>query len=473
MEDQVLGLVVKKERADLEEKNSQLIVNVAHGKKTLVDLENKILYLLSSAKGSLLDDANLVETLQSSKVTSEEVTEQLKVAETTVEQIQEARESYRPCAIRSAILYFVVSDLVMIDPMYQFSLDAYFELYNLSIDKSAKSEELEERMKNINTYHTASVYRSTCRSLFEKHKLLFSLQMCVKILQRSGKINTEEYNFFLRGAGLVDKEAQPPNPAPEWISDIAWENVAEMDNRLAALRGVAASFEQNSSEWRKWYLNPTPEATPLPGEWENKCNELQRMLLIRFLRPDRVVYAVSSFVANNLGPKFVEPPSFDLDLVYSDSVPTAPLIFILSPGVDPVVMLKAKAETRGIGDKFFSLSLGQGQNLIADRMLSEGLKSGNWVFLANCHLCISYMGDLEKHVMELPLRSPHADFRLWLSSAPTNEFPMSILQAGLKITTEPPSGLKPNLTRLYNKFTEQQFERSSKPHKYKKMVHIR
>ena len=470
MEDQVLGLVVKKERADLEEKNSQLIVNVAHGKKTLVDLENKILYLLSSAKGSLLDDANLVETLQSSKVTSEEVTEQLKVAETTVEQIQEARESYRPCAIRSAILYFVVSDLVMIDPMYQFSLDAYFELYNLSIDKSAKSEELEERMKNINTYHTASVYRSTCRSLFEKHKLLFSLQMCVKILQRSGKINTEEYNFFLRGAGLVDKEAQPPNPAPEWISDIAWENLAEMDNRLAALRGVAASFEQNSSEWRKWYLNPTPEATPLPGEWENKCNELQRMLLIRFLRPDRVVYAVSSFVANNLGPKFVEPPSFDLDLVYSDSVPTAPLIFILSPGVDPVVMLKAKAETRGIGDKFFSLSLGQGQNLIADRMLSEGLKSGNWVFLANCHLCISYMGDLEKHVMELPLRSPHADFRLWLSSAPTNEFPMSILQAGLKITTEPPSGLKPNLTRLYNKFTEQQFERSSKPHKYKKMV---
>lgn len=470
MEDQVLGLVVKKERPDLEEKNSELIVNVAHGKKTLVDLENKILYLLSSAKGSLLDDASLVETLQSSKVTSEEVSEQLKIAETTQEQIAIARESYRPCAVRSSILYFVVSDLVMIDPMYQFSLDAYFDLYNGSIDKSTKSDDLEERMKNLNFFHTTSVYRNTCRSLFEKHKLLFSLQMCVKILQRAAKINNDEYQYFLRGAGLVDKEAQPPNPAPEWINAVAWENMAEMDNKLPNLRGIAASFEQNTPEWRKWYMNPEPETTPLPGEWENKCNELQRMVLIRFLRPDRVVYAASTFVANNLGPKFVEPPPFDLDLVYTDSVPTAPLIFILSPGVDPVIMLKVKAELKGIADKFISLSLGQGQNTIANRMLDEGIKQGHWVFLANCHLCISYMGELEKHVMELPIRNPNAEFRLWLSSAPTEKFPMSILQAGLKITTEPPRGLKPNLTRLFNKFTEKHFERSSKPHKYKKMA---
>ena len=153
MEDQVLGLVVKKERPDLEEKNQELIVNVAHGKKTLVDLENKILYLLSSAKGSLLDDASLVDTLQSSKVTSEEVGESLKIAETTQIEIAKARETYRPCAIRSSILYFVVSDLTMIDPMYQFSLDSYFDLYNQSIEKSRakdpSTEDLEERMKNL------------------------------------------------------------------------------------------------------------------------------------------------------------------------------------------------------------------------------------------------------------------------------------------------------------------------------------
>eukprot|EP00961_Rhodomonas_salina_P115621 1556302-Rhodomonas_salina.1 len=195
MEDQVLGLVVKKERPDLEEQNQKLIVNVAQGKKTLTDLENQILYLLSSAKGSLLDDASLVDTLQNSKVTAEEVGEQLRVSETTKVEIDKARESYRPCAIRASLLYFVISDLTMIDPMYQFSLDFYFELYNQSIEKSreTKSEDLDERMKNLNNYHTSAVYRNICRSLFEKHKLLFSLQMCVKILQRAAKINNDEY----------------------------------------------------------------------------------------------------------------------------------------------------------------------------------------------------------------------------------------------------------------------------------------
>ena len=44
--------------------------------------------------------------------------------------------------------------------------------------------------------------RYTCRGLFEKHKLLFSFQMCAKILEHAGKLNMDEYNFFLRG-GVV------------------------------------------------------------------------------------------------------------------------------------------------------------------------------------------------------------------------------------------------------------------------------
>ena len=44
--------------------------------------------------------------------------------------------------------------------------------------------------------------RYTCRGLFERHKLLFSFQMCSKILEAAGKLNIDEYNFFLRG-GVV------------------------------------------------------------------------------------------------------------------------------------------------------------------------------------------------------------------------------------------------------------------------------
>ncbi len=81
LEAQLLGIVVKMEEPRLEERKSDLVVTVASGKRKLVELEDRILQLLSTVKGSLLDDESLVETLQASKITAEEVTESLKIAE--------------------------------------------------------------------------------------------------------------------------------------------------------------------------------------------------------------------------------------------------------------------------------------------------------------------------------------------------------------------------------------------------------
>lgn len=72
----------------------------------------------------------------------------------------------------------------------------------MSLEKSQKSAKVEERIDMLNDYHTFAVYRSTCRALFEAHKLLFSFQMCVKILEAAGKLNMDEYQFFLKG-GVV------------------------------------------------------------------------------------------------------------------------------------------------------------------------------------------------------------------------------------------------------------------------------
>ena len=107
LEDQLLGILVKKERPDLEEQNQMLVVQVAKGKNQLAELEDKILYLLSSATGSLLDDDELVTVLQSSKTISIDVTEQLRVAEETKITIDGARESYRPSAFLALSLIHI------------------------------------------------------------------------------------------------------------------------------------------------------------------------------------------------------------------------------------------------------------------------------------------------------------------------------------------------------------------------------
>lgn len=172
---------------------------MAAGKRTQAELEDTILQLLSTASGSLLDNVALINTLDASKTTWEEVNASLKVAEETALQIAAASNQYKPCSIRAAILYFVLNDLAGVDPMYQFSLDAYNELFLLSIKSSAKSEVLAERIRSLNDYHTYAVYKYAARGLFERHKLLLSLQMCVRILQSAGQVNNEEWQLFLRG----------------------------------------------------------------------------------------------------------------------------------------------------------------------------------------------------------------------------------------------------------------------------------
>ncbi|XP_068440309.1 dynein axonemal heavy chain 2 [Clinocottus analis] len=468
LEAQLLGRVVRKERPELEEQKDSLVISIASGKRSLEELEDEILRLLNEATGSLLDDEQLVKTLQTSKVTATEVTEQLESSEQTEIKIDSAREAYRPCAKRASILFTILNDMGRIDPMYQFSLDAYIDLFNLSIRKSQRSHKLDERIANLNEYHTYAVYKYTCRGLFECHKLLFSFQMCAKILVVAGKLNQDEYSFFLRGGLGLDKEACMLNPCTGWLMDSCWDNITDLD-KLPNFHGITTSFEQ-PRDWKVWFNSAEPENITLPDSWEIDCNEFQKMLIVRSLRLDRVSLCVTSFIVNSLGRHYVEPPALDMKAVVEESTSRTPLIFILSPGVDPTGALMYLAEASGMSQRFQALSLGQGQAPIAKSMIEEGVKKGNWVFLANCHLSLSWMPELDKLVEQLQVQEPHSDFRLWLSSSPHPDFPITILQAGIKMTTEPPKGVKANMKRLYQLVTESQFTRCSKPASYRKML---
>ena len=84
----------------------------------------------------------------------------------------------------------------------------------------------------------------------------------------------------------------------------------------------------------------------------NKCNEFQRLIILRCLRADRFTVAATVWIINNMNhQKFVEPPAFDLDAIYEQSNTMDPLIFVLSTGVDPTKMLQTNAINRGLGDR--------------------------------------------------------------------------------------------------------------------------
>merc|ERR1719359_736467 len=153
-----------------------------------------------------------------------------------------------------------------------------------------------------------------------------------------------------------------------------------------------------------------------------------------------------------------------MEQFYADLSEKTPVIFILSSGADPTAMLTRFAATMGFSDKLDMISLGQGQGPKASKLIEQGMRDGTWVVLQNCHLCQSWMPTLERTVEGFE-DNKHINkaFRLFLTSMPAPYFPVPVLQNGVKLTTEPPNGIRANLKRSLLSKTDEDMDKSCQP----------
>lgn len=227
LEDQLLGRVILMEKSDLEEERVALFESVMKNQRSMKELESNLLCRLTSSEGSLVDDEALIQVLQITKTTAEEVNEKLKVAEVTEKKIVKAREEFRAVAARGSILYFLIVEMSNVNLMYQNSLKQFLNIFDNSITKSTKSNVTEERINIILKYLTHEVWAFTLRSLYERHKALFTLMLGMKIDCQRGLISHDEFMAFIKGGASLDLNAVTPKPF-RWILDITWLNLVEI-----------------------------------------------------------------------------------------------------------------------------------------------------------------------------------------------------------------------------------------------------
>lgn len=166
---------MQQEAPQIESTKNENVKKIADKNAELQKFEDDILMSLSVDKGiPLLEDVELIDTLNKAKEGAEEAKTAQETLKIAMKKILENRENYRPVGKKAAALYFVLFDLPIVDPMYQFSLGWYKNLFLKSIADSREGVN-PDRFKAITSTHTLNVYKAACKTLFERHKLLLSL----------------------------------------------------------------------------------------------------------------------------------------------------------------------------------------------------------------------------------------------------------------------------------------------------------
>lgn len=149
-----------------------------------------------------------------------------------------------------------------------------------------------------------------------------------------------------------------------------------------------------------------------------------------------------------------------LDQSIQDSTTATPIYFILSPGANVVADLDKMADKYGFvkGESYHNVSMGQGQDKVAMAALELAHRNGHWVILNNIHLMPRWLIELEKKLDDFAVEGSHTKFRLFLTSDPSKNIPIGVLARCIKLTNEPPGGLKANLKRAFCFFPKEQIE---------------
>ncbi|GCB73687.1 hypothetical protein scyTo_0002768 [Scyliorhinus torazame] len=346
-------------------------------KIVLKQLEDSLLARLSGASGNFLGDTALVENLETTKHTATEIEQKVAEAKITEVKINEARENYRAAALRASLLYFIIDDLNKINPIYQFSLKAFHVTFEKAILRSIPADDVKERVLNLTDEITYSVFVYITRGLFERDKLIFTAQVAFQVFMMKKEINPIHLDFLLR----FPFKAGVTSPV-DFLAHQGWGGIlvlAEMEQ----FRNLDSDIEGSANRWKKIVESEAPEKEKLPQEWKNK-GPMEKLCMMRCMRPDRMTYAVSGFVEEKLGAKYVEGRSMEFSKSYEESSPAIPIFFILSPGVDPLKDVEALGKKLGFtinNGKFHNVSLGQGQEIVAEHALDEAAEGGHWVIL--------------------------------------------------------------------------------------------
>ncbi len=472
LEQQLQGIVVSKEQKILEETLKNIMADITKNKNSLIQCQKDILDNLNKP-GNLLENQEIIVVLNNSKIRSEENNKKIKEAEEKKEDINLKRLKYLPVATRGSVLYFSIVDVQEISKMYSTSLQQFTDLFEYSIAHALPNNHTETRVKNIVLKLSEHVYKYVNRGLFESDKTAFIMIVCFKVLtvekiDGTPLLNIGDINLFIKcGATIIpDKEEDCPfdfltkveKKPKEWLNLIAIHR-HKFNGSLNSFSKLLDKIRDNPEKMKNFYNTPDAENFIPYDDLFNQSNpklvSFLKLIFVRCFREDRaVIYSTQSFIPIVLENKdFLNPYPETMDDIYNITENRTPILYLLSAGADPTTSIQELAKKKKKQIK--RVSMGENQEETAQALVDFAKENGEWVLLQNCHLGLIYMQHLD-----ILLKNPEIPFnpetRIWLSCEPRDTFPIGLLHQSLKITNEPPKGIKASMIKTYSSVVNQE-----------------
>ena len=490
LEDQLLNLVVEKERPDLAALSEDLVKRLNGFTIKMKELEDNILYKLATAEGDTTEDVALIEGLEETKRISGDIEQQSSLAKTTQADILVTSEKYRSIANRSSLLFFLMNDLAKIHTYYIYNLAAFQQVFFRGIDlvsepknenidndeesdgevesnKELSNEQLAERCECLRKSITITVSNYIRRGLFEADKLTVATLLTLKILVNDSKMDASEVDFLIQSK--VSPDPGNMGPLQEWLPENIWPKIKALES-LPRFKGLGDSMQSDSDEWCDWFDVGKAESSKLPGGYEKIFTPFDKLILLRAMRPDRLMNSLSLFIGDAMGKDYVVQKPFNIKTTFTETSNKTPVFFVLFAGVDPTPWVENLGKAFDISTenkRFMNISMGQGQEAPAEAVIKRFAKEGGWIMLQNCHLMTSWVPQLER-LLEVVSENAHEDFRCFISAEPPSmasmrNMPESLMQSCIKVANEAPADIQSNLIRAWDNFSQETIDSCSKP----------
>lgn len=425
LEDQLLSLVVRKERLDLALLSEDLVKQQNDFTIKMKELEDSILYKLAVAQGDITEDVDLIEGLENAKKISNEISEKQILAANTQATIKMTSEKYRGVANRSSLLFFLMNDLVKMHTYYIYSLEAFTTVFYRGIDlvpmdllepipnedgtipdepREATDAELASRCKVLIGSITKTVFNYIRRGLFEMDKLTVATMLTLRIAVNDQLLVSEEVEYLVESKLSTD----PGNMGPlhEWLPSAIWPRIKALEG-LKRFAGIGDIMQSDSDEWQKWFDSEMPEVAKFPGDYQKTLSSFDRLIVLRAMRPDRVTTALKSWIEDMMGKDYVFQAPFDMTATFAETSNQTPTFFVLFAGVDPTPWVEDLGKSMGVtfeNGNFKNISMGQGQEKPAEAVVETFAKNGGWVSaIVTLFLLVIYLNCTTGNASKLPL----------------------------------------------------------------------